>query len=152
MSPGNSLLSKQNNCHALAKRLPFRYIHVLYFVHSPRGVPYACHDFPDDCSLCVLRSPFGGGGVSKGRGWVIRPNEENAQNLRPEWNDLVVVAVGDRIVTSLNGTQVIDYVDSDCLKEGKTALQLHGGSGMEYWFRNYEIMPLNKEMVELIKR
>ena len=93
-----------------------------------------------------------GGGPSKGRGWVFLPPEENAQNLRQEWNDLVAIAVGDRIVTILNGTQVVDIVDPDCLKNGKTALQLHGGSDVEYWFRNYEIMPLSKEMVELIKR
>ena len=94
-----------------------------------------------------------GGGPSRGRGWVISPDEANARNLRlTEWNDLSVIAVGDRIVTILNGTQVIDIVDPYCLKEGKTALQLHGGSDMEYWFRNYEIMPLSKEMVELIKR
>ena len=93
-----------------------------------------------------------GGGPSKGRGWVFLPPEENAQNLRPEWNDLVAIAVDDRIVTILNGTQVVDMIDPDCLKNGKTALQLHGGSDMEYWFQNYEIMPLSKEMVELIKR
>jgi len=94
-----------------------------------------------------------GGGPSKGRGWVIKPAEENAKNFKPtEWNDVYVVTVGDRIVTNLNGTQVIDFVDPDCLKNGKTALQLHGGSDMEYWFKDYEIMPLNKEMVDLITR
>jgi len=94
-----------------------------------------------------------GGGPSKGRGWVLKPNEENAKNLKPtEWNDVCAVAVGDRIVTNLNGTQVVDFIDPDCLKNGKTALQLHGGSDMEYWFKNYEIMPLNKEMVDLIVR
>ena len=93
-----------------------------------------------------------GGGASKGRCWVFSPPEENAKNLKPEWNDIVAIAIGDRIVTILNGTQVVDMIDPDCLKNGKTALQLHGGSDMEYWFRHYEIMPLSKEMVELIMR
>jgi hypothetical protein len=93
-----------------------------------------------------------GGGASKGRGWVFSPPEANAKNLRPEWNDVVAIAVGDRIVTFLNGTQVVDMIDPDCLKNGKTALQLHGGSDMEYWFKNYEIMPLSKEIVDLITR
>ena len=91
-----------------------------------------------------------GGGPSKGRGWVFKPSEENAQNYRPEWNDIATIAVGDRIVTILNGKQVVDMIDPDCLKNGKTALQLHGGSNMEYWFRNYEIMPLSKEMVDYL--
>jgi len=94
-----------------------------------------------------------GGGPSKGRGWVFTPMEENSKNFKNgDWNDVSTVAVGDRIVTNLNGTQVVDIVDPDCLKNGKTALQLHGGSDMEYWFKNYEIMPLSKEMVELITR
>jgi len=94
-----------------------------------------------------------GGGPSKGRGWVFRPSEENARNLKlTDWNDISAIAIGDRLVTILNGTQVVDMIDPDCLKDGKTALQLHGGSEMEYWFRNYEIMPLSKELVELITR
>jgi hypothetical protein len=94
-----------------------------------------------------------GGGPSKGRGWIIKPNEENAKNFKvDEWNSVSTVAVGDRIVTNLNGQQVVDFVDPGCLKNGKTALQLHGGSDMEYWFKNYEIMPLSKDMVNLIKR
>ena len=95
-----------------------------------------------------------GGGASKGRGWVFQPTEEeNGKNIKPtDWNDISTVAIGNRIVTHLNGAQVVDKVDPDCLKNGKTALQLHGGSDMEYWFKNYEIMPLNKEMVDLITR
>ncbi|MDR0328335.1 MAG: DUF1080 domain-containing protein [Planctomycetaceae bacterium] len=94
-----------------------------------------------------------GGGPSKGRGWVFSPPEENVKNYKAnDWNDICAVAVGDRIVTNLNGRQVVDKIDPDCLKEGKTAIQLHGGSQMEYWFKKYEIMPLNKEMVNLITR
>jgi len=95
-----------------------------------------------------------GGGPSKGRGWVFQPTAEvNGKNFKPnEWNEVSTVAVKDRIVTNLNGTQVVDKVDPDCLKNGKTAIQLHGGSDMEYWFKNYEIMPLSKELVELIVR
>jgi hypothetical protein len=95
-----------------------------------------------------------GGGPSKGRGWVGgQPSQENAKNFKAnDWNDISTVAILDRIVTHLNGTQIIDIVDPDCMKKGRTALQLHGGSDMEYWFKDYEIMPLTKEMVELITR
>jgi len=94
-----------------------------------------------------------GGGSSKGRGWVFKPTAENAKNFkRTDWNDISTVAIGDRIVTNLNGAQVVDKIDPDCLKDGKTALQLHGGSDMEYWFKNWEIMPLNEELVKLIIR
>ena len=95
-----------------------------------------------------------GGAPTRGRGgWLVPPSQENARNIKPtDWNDISTVAIGDRIVTHLNGAQVLDVIDPDCLKDGKTALQLHGGSDMEYWFRNYEIMPLSKELVELITR
>jgi len=96
-----------------------------------------------------------GGGPSKGRGWVAQASAINAETKnfkQKEWNAVSTVAIGDRIVTNLNGLQLVDIVDPDCLKNGKTALQLHGNSDMEYWFRDYEIMPLNKEMVELITR
>ena len=92
------------------------------------------------------------GGPSPGRGGVFMPPEENAQNLRPEWNDFVVVAIGDRVVTNLNGMQIVDIIDPDSPKNGKTALRLQGGSDVEYWFRNFEIMPLSEEMAGLIKR
>ena len=94
------------------------------------------------------------GAPTKGRGgWLVPQSEENAKNIKPtDWNDISTVAVGDRIVTHLNGAWVVDVIDPGCLKDGKTALQLHGGEDMEYWFKNWEIMPLNKEMVELITR
>jgi len=92
-------------------------------------------------------------GLGQNRGWVLRPPRENMQHFSlTEWNDLSVVAVGDRVVTILNGVQVVDAVALSRLKNGKTALQFHGGSDVEYWFRNYEIMPLSKELVELIER
>ncbi len=94
-----------------------------------------------------------GGGSSKGRGWFFKPTEENIKNFKmDEWNTLSAVAVGDRINTILNGTQIVDVVDPLCMKKGKTALQLHGGSDMDYWFKNYEIMPLPKDAVEMIVR
>lgn len=90
----------------------------------------------------------------EGRGWVFQPTEEaNGKIIKPtEWNDLSVVAVGDRLVTNLNGTQLVDMVDPDCLKQGKTGIQLHGGGGVTYWFKHYDIKPLSKEMVERITR
>ena len=96
----------------------------------------------------------GGGPNQGGRGWVFLPTEEtNAANIKPtEWNELSVVAVGDRIVTILNGAHVVDMIDPVGLKSGKTALRLQGGADVEYWFRDYEIMPLTKEMVDLIVR
>jgi len=95
------------------------------------------------------------GGPVTGRGfdWVFLPPEENIKNFNQnDWNTVCAVAIGDRLVTNLNGVQVADVIDPGCLKNGKTGLQLHGGSDVEYWYKDYEIMPLDKEMVEWITR
>ncbi len=119
----------------------------LYFRAAEVDKSYGLRGFQ-----CEIEQGAVSGGLweVEGRGWVFKPAEENAKNYRPEWNDVSTVAIGDRIVTNLNGTQVVDIIDPECMKNGKTGIQLHGGGGVTYRFRNYEIMPLSKEMVELI--
>jgi len=128
------------------------------------GMYFRAHDVEAEYWLCGYQceieaySTTGGlwevgGGASKGRGFVYQPPSENANNFKiADWNDVSTVATGDRIVTILNGAHVADIIDPDCLKSGKTGLQLHCSQYMRYLFRNYDIMPLNKELVELITR
>ncbi len=69
-----------------------------------------------------------------------------------EWlNTVSVVAVGDHLVTFLNGRKIVDIVDPQCAKEGKTGLQLHGGGNQGFYFRDYEIMPLDDDAVKRIE-
>ncbi|MDR0392008.1 MAG: DUF1080 domain-containing protein, partial [Planctomycetaceae bacterium] len=88
-----------------------------------------------------------------GRGWVARNTKLVQEKFKTgDWNDLGTVAVGDRIATFLNGTEILDIVDPKCAKEGLTGLQLHGGGNQGCLFREYYIMPLNEKAVELIKK
>lgn len=89
----------------------------------------------------------------EGRGWVAKNEEVAAKVYKVEdWNDVGTVAVGDHLVTWLNGQKIVDIVDPDCAKEGKTGLQLHGGGNQGYLFREYHIMPLDAKAVERIAK
>ena len=88
----------------------------------------------------------------EGRGWVARNFETAAKAFKKDaWNTISIVAVGDRLVTELNGQIIIDVVDPECLKEGKTAIQLHGNSDMEYYYKDFEIMPFSEEQRAMIE-
>ncbi|MGL4595828.1 MAG: 3-keto-disaccharide hydrolase [Thermoguttaceae bacterium] len=123
----------------------------LYFRATEVDKPYWLKGFQNEIEG---NSAAGGLWEVEGRGWVFKPDEEkNGKIIRPtDWNDISIVAVGDRLVTNLNGVQVVDLIDSECAKEGKTGLQLHGGQGMEYLFRNYEIKPIPKDLLPLLER
>ena len=59
-----------------------------------------------------------------------------------DWNDVVIVARGNRIKHYLNGQLILDFTDSDpnlSLSEGVLALQLHAGKPMWVEYRNIRL-------------
>lgn len=59
-----------------------------------------------------------------------------------DWNDVVIIARGNRIQHFLNGRRIVDFTDSHpqlALSEGILALQLHAGKPMWVEFRNIRI-------------
>lgn len=91
-----------------------------------------------------------------GRGWVVSNDEivekVRNKNVPEEWNTTATIAVGDRMVQTLNGYCTSDIVDPQCEKTGKLGLQMHGGTDCEMFFKNWDYMPITPEMVELINR
>ena len=62
-----------------------------------------------------------------------------------DWNDVVIVAKGNRIQHYLNNTLILDFTDDDpqlALKEGILALQLHAGKPMWVEFKNIRLKDL----------
>lgn len=62
------------------------------------------------------------------------------------WNDVVIVAKGNRIRHYLNNTLILDFTDNHpewALKEGILAVQLHAGKPMWAEFKNIRIRDLN---------
>ena len=59
-----------------------------------------------------------------------------------DWNDVVIIAKGNRIQHYLNNTLILDFQDEDpqnALSEGIMALQLHAGKPMWAEFKNIRI-------------
>lgn len=59
-----------------------------------------------------------------------------------DWNDVVIIARGNRILHYLNGRLILDFTDKDpqkTLLEGILALQLHAGNPMWVEFRNIRL-------------
>ncbi|MEZ6133279.1 MAG: DUF1080 domain-containing protein [Pirellulaceae bacterium] len=63
-----------------------------------------------------------------------------------EWNELRILAVGDRIQLFLNGHPTVDYreEDTDIPREGIIGLQIHSGPPTEAWYRHIRIQSLDK--------
>lgn len=80
----------------------------------------------------------------RGRGILERfPEAEAAKIVRKGgWNDMEVIAKGDHVVITLNGTKVIDRHDPEFASEGVIALQVHVGPAMEVRFKDLEIQEL----------
>jgi hypothetical protein len=63
-----------------------------------------------------------------------------------DWNDVVIVAKGNRLQHYLNNRLILDCTDNDpklALREGILALQLHAGSPMWAEFKNVRIQHLD---------
>ena len=63
-----------------------------------------------------------------------------------QWNDVVIIAQGNRIRHYLNGRLLMDFTDHHpelALREGVLALQLHAGKPMWAEFKNIRLAELN---------
>ena len=83
---------------------------------------------------------------TEGRGWVVRPNPEDVKKwIKPDaWNELSVVAIGDRMVVHVNGFKSAEVVDPRARRRGKFALQVHGGQDVDVRFKDVEILELGR--------
>ena len=120
----------------------------LYFRAVDVDKPYWLRGFQDEIDGQATASLW----EVEGRGWV-KQNFETAGKVFKEgdWNTVSIVAVGDHLTTELNGQVIIDLIDPECIKEGKVALQLHGGSDMEYYFKDFDILRFNDEQRAMIE-
>jgi hypothetical protein len=76
-------------------------------------------------------------------GTLIGQDEFTKLMKLDDWNDVVIIAEGNRVRHYLNGRQVLDFTDnapSIALREGSLALQLHGGAPMWVEFRNIRLL------------
>ena len=80
------------------------------------------------------------GGIyeSGGRGWLSEIPDGKENILMPgEWNDMVILLKGDRVMTWLNGQMMTDLADEKIGRgKGIIALQVHSGGGVAVMWRN----------------
>jgi hypothetical protein len=86
------------------------------------------------------------GGIyeSNGRGWLYQiPDDKENILMKGQWNDLVIMVKGNRVMTWLNGELMTDLED-DIIGEatGVIALQIHEGGGIKVRWRNLQIEEL----------
>jgi hypothetical protein len=83
------------------------------------------------------------GGVyeSYGRGWLIKPEPEKEKVLKSgQWNTLKIRLSGDRLVSWLNGVEMVSISDEKIgAGEGSIALQIHDGGGIRVKWRNIQL-------------
>jgi hypothetical protein len=79
---------------------------------------------------------------TNGRAWVSQPKPADVKRwYKPgEWNEMTVSAHGGHIVVHVNGIKSAELKDDPGRKEGKFALQVHGGQDCEVWFKDIEIV------------
>lgn len=86
------------------------------------------------------------GGIyeSYGRGWLIKPDKEKDSVLKyGDWNKMKIVVKGDRVVSFLNGVEMVDFSDEKIGEgEGGILLQIHDGGGIKVYWRNITLLPL----------
>jgi hypothetical protein len=86
------------------------------------------------------------GGIyeSYGRGWLIKPDKEKDSALKyGDWNKMKIVVKGNRVISYLNGVEMVDFSDEKIGKgEGGILLQIHDGGGIKVYWRNITLKPL----------
>jgi hypothetical protein len=151
--PKDGILLSKESYKNFAVKVSFKMIagnSGLYFRAEEVDKPYWLKGF--QCEIATNDSTAGLWEV-QGRGWVARNTKLVKEQYKSgDWNELGTVAVGDQLTTFLNGWTIVNINDPQCAKEGKTGLQLHGGGNQGCLFRDYYIMPLDDNIVELMKK
>ena len=83
-----------------------------------------------------------------GKPKVVGEIGDRNQNLvAAEWNELTIIAVGDRQIHQINGVNTLDLKDNhpEAKRTGVLALQLHGGPPMSVEFKDVKLRHLNGE-------
>lgn len=86
------------------------------------------------------------GGIyeSYGRGWLVKPDPEKDKALKyGDWNKMKIIVNGDRVISYLNGVEMVDFSDEKIGEgEGGILLQIHDGGGIKVYWRNIVLKPL----------
>lgn len=119
----------------------------LYFRSEPVDSAVGVHGFQAEIDP---NHDAGGLYETGGRAWVVKPKPQDVKKWhRPgEWNEMTVVAVGERVVVHVNGYKTAELRDPQGRKQGVIALQLHGGQDMDVAFKSVEVLDLTAPLYQ----
>jgi hypothetical protein len=85
-----------------------------------------------------------GGVYGDGRSWIVWPAPENETVLRPnDWNEYLLIVVGNRYISRLNSVPMVDFTDPKPKSfDGCIAFQLHSGGEGNMRFKDIYIRDL----------
>ena len=127
----------------------------LYYRAAEEDIPWVLKGFQNEIAGNDKDSALWHtqGKVSKGRGWVKTADDRVAKvRSTNDWNTVCTIAVGKRLVHRLNGFETFDIVDPLAETTGKLGLQLHGGADNEMRFKDWEVMPVRRELLPYMNR
>ncbi|MEM0924444.1 MAG: DUF1080 domain-containing protein [Planctomycetota bacterium] len=116
------------------------------------GVQFRTRRIPDDTEVIGYQADIGF--VKDGTCWGALYDESRRRKFlaqspdiamkalkRGQWNQLRILAKGDRIQIFLNGVRTVDYTEEDgkIERDGVVALQVHSGPPLEVHYRNVMI-------------
>lgn len=78
---------------------------------------------------------------------VAEIGDKNQKLVASEWNELTIIAVGDRQIHQVNGVNTLDLKDNhpEAMRKGILALQLHAGAPMKVEFKDIRLRHLTGE-------
>jgi len=105
---------------------------------------------PGGRGLIALAKPPAAQAQAKAQAKPKDNSKEKAKNTGTEkkktdprgWNELSVVALGDRVAVFVNGRQMAERTDPLFAKTGRIALALPGGQDADIRFKEIEILKL----------
>ena len=94
--------------------------------------------------ICLVgeKATWGEDGKKQVTGTLIDAEEFKKLFKLDDWNDVVIIAKGNRIQHYLNNRLILDFTDNDpqlALREGILALQLHAGKPLWVEFKDIRI-------------
>ena len=79
---------------------------------------------------------------TNGRAWVIEPDAAMVERTlkKDDWNTMIVSCVGTRTLVALNGRRTAKLIDEMGRREGRIALQVHGGQDVHVEFGSVDVI------------
>ena len=118
------------------------------------GIQFRTTRIPNDHEVIGFQADMGTGwwgalyDESRRKKVLKGPDQAKMKDLikAGEWNDYVIRAEGPRIQLSINGSQTVDYVETDATvaDSGVICVQIHSGPPSEAWYRDITIAALTK--------